>query len=147
MRQDVAIERIQRRVIDVRRADAFAPVVEHDGVDRATQSTKGALMQLRPDLRAGSPGQEAHALPGVPQRQDEETRPLVFATARIAHHRPVTAVVDVAFFAGCRGDDHAGLDGWRPAQLHDEVRIPAKLNADSEDAERGFRARRTRLGA
>jgi hypothetical protein len=28
-----------------------------------------------------------------------------------------------------------------------KVRIPAKLNADSEDAERGFRARRTRLGA
>ena len=27
------------------------------------------------------------------------------------------------------------------------VRIPAKLNADSEDAERGFRASRTRLGA
>jgi hypothetical protein len=27
------------------------------------------------------------------------------------------------------------------------MRIPAKLNADSEDAERGFRASRTRLGA
>lgn len=27
------------------------------------------------------------------------------------------------------------------------VRIPAKLNADSEDAERGFRASRTQLGA
>ena len=27
------------------------------------------------------------------------------------------------------------------------LRIPAKLNADSEDAERGFRASRTRLGA
>jgi hypothetical protein len=27
------------------------------------------------------------------------------------------------------------------------VRIPAKLNADSEDAEREFRASRTRLGA
>jgi hypothetical protein len=27
------------------------------------------------------------------------------------------------------------------------MRIPAKLNADSEDAERGFRASRTQLGA
>lgn len=27
------------------------------------------------------------------------------------------------------------------------VRIPAKLNTDSDDAERGFRASRTRLGA
>jgi hypothetical protein len=28
-----------------------------------------------------------------------------------------------------------------------QLRIPAKVNADSEDAERGFRASRTRLGA
>ena len=117
VRQDVAIERVHRRVIDVRGEDAFAQVVEHDRVDRAAQSAKGAFVELRPNLRARSPGQQPHALARVAQRQHEEARPLVLARARIAHHRPVTAVIDLAFLAWRGGDHDARLRGRRAAQL------------------------------
>ena len=90
-------------------------------LDRAAQSTKGALVQLRPDLRARSPRQQPHALARVAQRQHEEARPLVLAGARIAHHRPVAAVIDLAFLAWRGGDHDARLGGRRAAQLHDEA--------------------------
>ena len=111
VREDVAVERVQRRIVDVRGDDAFAQVVEHDDLDRAAQPPKRLLVELGPDLRARSPRQQPYALPGVAQRQDEEARPLVLAGARIAHHRPVAAVIDLALLAGGGGDDDARLGG------------------------------------
>jgi hypothetical protein len=52
MREYVAIERIQGWVVDVGRKHALSQIVEDDHTDRAAQSTKCALMELRPRLRA-----------------------------------------------------------------------------------------------
>ena len=52
VREHVAVERIERRVVDVGREDALAQIVEHDDARRAAEPAKGALVQLRPDPRA-----------------------------------------------------------------------------------------------
>ena len=62
VRQHVAIERIERRVVDVGREHALAQIVEDDDRDGATEATKGPLVQLRPDLRARLPREQPHAL-------------------------------------------------------------------------------------
>ena len=111
MGEHVAIERIERRIVDVGREDAFLQVIEHDDLGRAAQAPKRALMQFGPRLRARSPHQPPHGLARVAQREDEETYPLVLAAAGVAHHRPVAAVVDLAFFARSGRDDHARFGG------------------------------------
>jgi hypothetical protein len=55
VRQDVAIQRIERRVVDVRGEDALFEIVEHDDAHRAAETTKRLFVQLGPDLYAGSP--------------------------------------------------------------------------------------------
>jgi hypothetical protein len=62
MREDVAIQRIERRIVDVRREHTLAQVVEDDDAYRATEPPKRALVELGPDLRTRSPRQQAHAL-------------------------------------------------------------------------------------
>ena len=52
MGEDVAIQRIERRIIDIRREHAFFEIVEDDDASRATESTKRTLVELGPDLRA-----------------------------------------------------------------------------------------------
>jgi hypothetical protein len=52
VREEVAVARIERRVVDVRSEDAFLEIVEDDHTDRAAEATKCALVQFRPDLRA-----------------------------------------------------------------------------------------------
>ena len=126
VREHVAIERIERGIVDVRREDAFSQVVEDDDADGAAQSTKRALVQLRPDLRARSPHQQPHRLARAAERQDEEARAPVLARAAVADHRAL-AVVDLAFFAGRGRDDDARLGRRAAAQRHDEAadtRVP-----------------------
>ena len=101
VREHVAVERIQRGVVDVRREDALAQVVEDDDAHRAAQPPEGLLVQLGPDLRARAPHEQPHRLARVAERQDEEPRPAVLARARVADHRPL-AVVDLAFLARAR---------------------------------------------
>ena len=57
--QHVAIERIERRIVDVRREHAFFEIVEDDDTDRPTEPAKGALVELGPHLRARLPHQQA----------------------------------------------------------------------------------------
>ena len=51
VREHVAIQRIERRIVDVRREHAFFQIIEHDHGRRAAQPTERALVQLAPDLR------------------------------------------------------------------------------------------------
>src|SRR5207244_4595320 len=51
MGQHVAIERIQRGVVDVRREHAFFEIVEDDHAHRAAPAAKRALVQPGPPLR------------------------------------------------------------------------------------------------
>ena len=74
VREHVAVERIERRVVDVGREHALAQIVEDDDPHGAAEPAKRPLVQLGPDLRARLPGQQAHALAAVAERQDEEPR-------------------------------------------------------------------------
>src|SRR5215813_2252232 len=42
--QQIAIERIEFWIVDIRLQDTFTQIVEHDDTHTATQSTKGSLM-------------------------------------------------------------------------------------------------------
>ena len=122
----IAIERIDRGIVDVRCKHAFTEIVEDDDLDGAAQPTKRALVQLRPHLGARFPDEEPHRFPRVAQREDEEACASVLARGRVAYHRPF-AVVDLRLLAWRRRNDDAGLGRRCAAQLHDEAtdaRIP-----------------------
>ena len=120
VREHVAIERIERGIVDVGREDAFFEIVEDDDADGAAEATKRALVQLGPDLRARLPHEQPDRFARVAERQDEEPRAPVLAGVRMAHHRAV-AVIDLAFLAGRRGDDDARLGRATCPERHDEA--------------------------
>src|ERR671913_1475522 len=68
----VAVERVERRVVDVRREDPFLEIVEDDHAHRPTEPTKRPLVELSPDLRARLPDQQTDRLARVAECQDEE---------------------------------------------------------------------------
>src|SRR5258708_15535265 len=108
--EDVAIEWIQRGIVDVGDEHAFAQVIEHDDARTTTQATKRFLMQLGPDARAGAEAQQAYSLAAVPERQHEQSRASVFARLRIADHR-AGAVIDLGFLAR-GGNNHPAALPW-----------------------------------
>jgi hypothetical protein len=60
VREDIAVQRIQRRVPDVGRQDALFEIVEDDDLHRAAEPTEGRFVERRPDLRARPPRQQPH---------------------------------------------------------------------------------------
>ena len=102
------------------REHALFEIVEDDDADGAAEPAKRALVQLGPDLRARAPHQEPHRFARVAERQDKQPRAPVLAGLRVAHHRAV-AVIDLAFFAGRRGDHDARFGRRRAAELRDEA--------------------------
>jgi len=120
VREHVAIERVDLRVVHIGLQHAFAQIIEHDDAHRAAESPKRFLVQLGPALTAGAPRQQAHGLARKAERQDKEPRATVFPARRIADHRPF-AVIDLRLFAGRRRDDARRLRGVGPAQAPDEA--------------------------
>jgi hypothetical protein len=49
VRQDIAVQRVEGRVIDVGREDALFKVIEDDDPRAAAQSTKRSLVEPCPD--------------------------------------------------------------------------------------------------
>src|SRR5436190_2169685 len=62
VREHVAVEGIERRVVDVGREDAFAEVVEDDEGRGTAEPLQGAFVELGPGPRARVEGEEADAL-------------------------------------------------------------------------------------
>ena len=118
--QHVAVERIERRVVDVRGEDALLEVVEHDDAHGASQPSERPLVQFGPDLRARPLDQQPHGLARVAQGQDEEPCPPVLAGVRVTDHRSL-AVVDLCFLRRGGGDDHPSLDGGLLPNGRDEA--------------------------
>jgi hypothetical protein len=87
VREDVAVERIEPRIVDVRREHALAKVVEDGRARRSAEATKRFLVQLAPKLCARSPREQAYRLAAVAERHEKEAHPAVLARLRIAHHR------------------------------------------------------------
>ena len=98
MGEHVAVERIQRRVVDVRGEDALLEVVEDDDPYSTAQPAERPLVQLGPDLCAGTVNQQPDGLARVAQGQDEEPCPAVLAGVRVTDHRPLP-VVNLCFFS------------------------------------------------
>ena len=108
--QHVAVQGIERGIVDVGGEHALAKIVEHDHARDAAEPAKGLLMQLGPGLRTGAEHQQPNRLAAVAERQHEQPRAPVLAGVRIAHHR-AGAVIDLSLFAG-RGLDHRA-SFWR----------------------------------
>ena len=119
-REHVAIERVECRVVDVRREDLFLQIVEHDHAQRATEPTKRPLVELDPHLRARLPHQQTDRFARVTEREDEEPRAPILAVCAERTIRTL-AVIDLAFFARRRGDDDARLRRRRATQREDEA--------------------------
>ena len=120
VRQHVAVERVQLRVVHVGLEHAFTKVVEDHHTHAAAQAPESVLVQFGPDLRVRAPHQQAYRLARVAQGQHEQTRPPVLARARVANHRPF-AVIHLCFVPGSRGDHHTRLDRRGAVELLHEA--------------------------
>jgi len=104
MPQQVPIERVDRRIVDVGREYALAQVVEYHDASGAPQPAECFLVQFGPDAGSGTEDQKPHAFAAVSERQHKQPRTTVLASLRVAHHR-AGAVIDLRFFAR-RGLNH-----------------------------------------
>jgi len=130
--EDIAIERVQGGVIDVRCQHALAQIVEDDDFDRPAEPTERLLVQLGPAACARGESQEPDALAAVAQGEDEPPRAAILARVRVAHHRAV-AVVDLAFLARRGDDERMRIGGPRPAQAAHEAAHAGVLAWDKSD--------------
>jgi hypothetical protein len=128
--EDVTVERVQRRVVDVRLHHALGQVVEHNDAWCAAEPTKRRLVHLRPHARAGAPRQQTHRFPAKAEREDEEPHTPVLPRRRVAHHRPF-APVDLRLLAGLRDDHRVRLRRAGTAQLLEEALHARVLRAEA----------------
>jgi hypothetical protein len=63
VRQHIAIQRIERGVVEVWLQHALTQIVEDDDTDRSSESPESTLVQLGPDLRARRSGCSAASSP------------------------------------------------------------------------------------
>jgi hypothetical protein len=120
VRQHVAIEWVQSGIVDVGDEHAFPQVVEHDHARAAPEAPEGFLVQLGPDARTGTEGQEACRFAAAAKRHHEQSGASVFSALGLAGHRAL-AVIDLGLFSR-RGDNHRARLRWLvSAQLADEA--------------------------
>src|SRR2546426_8617292 len=134
--EHIAVQWVERGIVDVRREHALLEVIEHDDADGAAETTKRLFVELRPAPGARVEGEQADALAAVAEGEDEQARAAVLPRDGVPDHRAV-AVIDLPLLAG-RGHDHrmrlegalttqppheaphAGVPGWEPV-LIDQV--------------------------
>jgi hypothetical protein len=128
VREHVAIERIDRRVVHVRQQDTLFEIVEHDYAQRAAQTTESFLVKLGPDARTRAENQQPDRLSAVAEGHHEEPCPPV-PTRRVAHHR-ARPVIHLPFLSRRRHNHRARLGLARAPQLLHEApyaRIRARV--------------------
>jgi hypothetical protein len=118
--EDVPVERVQFRVVDVGLEHALSQVVQDHDARRATDPPEGALVELGPDPGARAESEEADRFSAVAQGEDEEAGAAILAGLGMPHHR-TRAVVDLPFLARRRDDDRMGLARERAPQPADEA--------------------------
>src|SRR5437016_1375031 len=118
--EHVAIEGIERRLVDVGAQHALAEVVEDDDGRRPAEPRECPFVELRPDAGARLPREQADALAAVAEREQEEPRAPILARRGVADHGAV-AVVDLALLARRRLNHGVGLGGRGAAELADEA--------------------------
>ena len=92
--QQIAIERVQCRVVNVRPQRAFPEVVEDDEAGRAPEAPESLFLQFGPDPAARLKPEQVHGLATVTERQYEQPGAAVLAGSRVAHHG-AAALVDL----------------------------------------------------
>ncbi len=105
MGEHISKQGIDGGIVGIRNQHAFFQIVEDHHPGTTTESAKRLLMEFRPDACTRTPSQQAYGFAAVAQGQHEQSRPAIFATLRVAHHR-ATAVIDLRFFS-CGGEDDA----------------------------------------
>src|SRR5580658_10165562 len=117
--EHIAIERIERGIVDVGCEYALAQVVQHDDPRDSAQTPEGLFVQLGPDTRTRPEHQDPHAFSAVAQREYEQACPPVTADLGIAYHRP-GAVIDLRFLPRRCFNHRASFRGGSSAQLLEE---------------------------
>src|SRR5579863_5344362 len=108
MSQRVAVDGVQRGIVDVGSQYAFAQIVEDYGTRGPAEPGEGFLMELGPDTRTGTEGEQANRFAAPRQGEYELPGAPVPAAAGIAHHR-TAAVIDLSLFSRRRCDDRVRL--------------------------------------
>ena len=83
---------------------------------RVEPPSRGLLVELGPDPRAGAEGQQAYGLAAIAERHHEQPRASVLAALRVANHRTL-AIINLRFLPRGGDDDRTGLRGLRAAEL------------------------------
>src|SRR5260221_13398491 len=52
--EHIAVQGVERGIVDVGREYTFAQIIEHDHASTSAQTAKSLLMQFSPDLRTGT---------------------------------------------------------------------------------------------
>ena len=120
MLQQIALERIERGIVDVRREHALR--ADYRAPRRGLPHRAGGTLShvARPKHARPNATLASDALPAVSECQHEQPRPAVLAGLRIAHHR-AGAVIDLRFFARRSLDHRPCFRPSRSAQLADKA--------------------------
>jgi len=141
VRQDVAIERIQSGIVDVRDEHALAQIIQDDDPRCATQSTECFLMELGPDARTGTEGQKAMESPPCSKLAFAKLRPKPCPQSISSPASSPTNSLVVA--SGCRAqgsDERVRATLVHYVQGHwQECRAASLSFAFTEAFQRGFR--------
>jgi hypothetical protein len=119
MCQNVAVQGVDARIVEVWSQHALAKVVQDHDPRRTAKPAKRLLVKLGPHPRTRSEGQQANTLATTTQRHYKQPRAPILTTIRIAHHRP-RAVINLGLFARPRLDDHSRFRRRGAAQIAHE---------------------------
>ena len=119
VRQNVAIQGIQARIVEVRRQHSLAKIVQDHDPRRTTKPAKCLLVKLGPHPRTGSEHKQPNRFPAATKRHYKQPRATILAAIGIAHHR-TRAVINLALLTGFRLDDYPRFSRYRSAQLEYE---------------------------
>src|SRR6266481_9308459 len=129
MGEHVAIEGIERGVVDVRNQNTFAQIIQHQDARSSAESTKSFLVQFGPDARAGTERQQPYCLAAIAQREHEQTGASILAAIRFAYHRPA-AIINLSLFSRSGEDHRPGL--WYSGSMQLVSEAPNALIATLE---------------
>src|SRR3989442_8035942 len=91
MAQHIAVERIQRRIVEVGRQHTLAEIVQDHYTSDSRQPAKGLFMQFGPDPRTGMRHQQTNRLAAVAQRHPREKAIAALVVLREKVIRPMLA--------------------------------------------------------
>ena len=94
-------------------------IIEHHDPRRTAKPAKCLLVKLGPHPRTRTEDQQPNRLATPAQRQNKQPRAAIFATIRIAHHRP-RAVVNLRLFTELGLDDRPRFRRYGAAQIAHE---------------------------